>query len=146
MQLVAVLFLALFVSHSNQERFIWPSPIAPRAHLMPLFYADGQPAGEVISSISLCFRMIVSKHDNAIQIEPEQTEPGEKLFFRPISIPSLPSFSLPSVISIPSIPGMPSHPPITIPSLPIIPVPPIPSVSVLPRPKPSFTITKVSIH
>lgn len=40
----ALIFLVSFVGLSAAERYIWPSPIAPRAHLMPLFYADGHPA------------------------------------------------------------------------------------------------------
>lgn len=41
---LALFFLSCFVGFSYQERYIWPMPYAPRAHLMPLFYADGQPA------------------------------------------------------------------------------------------------------
>ena len=46
---LALIFLVSFVGLSWAERYIWPSPLAPRAHLMPLFYADGHPA-EVIHS------------------------------------------------------------------------------------------------
>ena len=45
----AVIFLlaSCLVGVSYQQRFIWSMPYAPRPHLTPLFYADGQPAGNI---------------------------------------------------------------------------------------------------
>lgn len=41
---VTLLLLACLVGVSYAQRYIWPMPYAPRAHLLPLFYADGKPA------------------------------------------------------------------------------------------------------
>jgi len=45
----AIIFVlaSCLVGLSFQQRFIWSLPYAPRPHLTPLFYADGQPAGNI---------------------------------------------------------------------------------------------------
>jgi len=48
MKLAIVFLLAsCLVGLSYQQRFIWSMPYAPRPHLTPLFYSDGQPAGNI---------------------------------------------------------------------------------------------------
>ena len=68
---ITLIFLACFVSLSYQQRYVWPMPYAPRAHLMPLFYSDGQPAADIeilpeikvqdlnFSSASVCSKYII---------------------------------------------------------------------------------------
>ncbi|XP_057378716.1 uncharacterized protein LOC130700751 [Daphnia carinata] len=79
---LTLIFLTCFVGLSYQQRYVWPMPYAPRAHLMPLFYADGQPAADVEILPE------VKEIDNQAKNEPEIQQDHEKVFL-PLASPVL---------------------------------------------------------
>ncbi|XP_046450837.1 uncharacterized protein LOC124198836 [Daphnia pulex] len=77
---LALIFLTCFVGLSYQQRYVWPMPYAPRAHLMPLFYSDGQPAADIEALPE------IKDIDNQPKIEPSiEHDQEEKILF---SLPS----------------------------------------------------------
>ncbi|KAK4026942.1 hypothetical protein OUZ56_015963 [Daphnia magna] len=100
---LALIFLTCFVSLSYQQRYVWPMPYAPRAHLMPLFYADGQPAADVEILPE------IKEIDNQAKIEPEIQQDNEKVFlgnavlnFRPFTTTTTFTSTSVSVVSTPT--------------------------------------------